>query len=157
MKVFVSLAFLAAVTSGCQSASASPPMPAPSDLQAVSEVIAAYRISVNAGDIERLLAIASDDLEVIPPGEQALKGAAAHQLLRGLLNQFTIQLQPFTDEEIVVSGDWAFQRYTYELSLKPKAGGDSVVERGHGIHIFRREADGSWRLVKDFFSSVPKS
>lgn len=132
-----------------------PSLKSESDVQSVKNAINEWRNAVNTGDIERLLKVASDDLEMIPPGEQPLTGSDAHQFLRGFVEQFNAQLKPFANEEIVVSGDWAFQRYTYELTLTPKAGGDSVVEAGHGIHMFRRHGDGSWRLVKDIFNSVP--
>jgi ketosteroid isomerase-like protein len=152
---FLSVAALTAITRACHSVPVASSMRNESDHRAVRAVIDEWRDAVAAGDSRRLLAVVSNDLEVIPPGQGALTGSAAHQFFQSLFDQFTIQPKPFTDEEIVVSGDWAFQRYTYELTLTPKAGGASVTERGHGIHIFRRSADGSWSLVKDIFNSVP--
>ena len=94
-----------------------------SDIQSVKNAINELRDDVNAGDINKLLKVASEDLEMISPGEPPLTGTDAHQFLRSLLEQFRAELTPFSNEEIVVSGDCAFQRYTYELSLTPKAGG----------------------------------
>jgi ketosteroid isomerase-like protein len=94
------------------------------------------------------------DLEVIPPGEQPLAGADAHDFYGDLFDNFTTFLKP-TDIEVVVSGDWAFRRYAYELSLTPKAGGETLIMRGHGIHMFKRQADGSWRVTKDIYNTLP--
>ncbi len=44
------------------------------------------------------------------------------------------------------------RRYQYKLSLTPKGGGESNVMSGQGIHILKRESDGSWRFVKDMWS-----
>jgi len=66
-------------------------------------------------------------------------------------------LSPFKDEEILVSGDLALQRYTYELTVTPKAGGDPVELSGYGFHVFERQRDGSWKLSKDMWSVAPMS
>ncbi len=111
-------------------------------LQAVRRVIDDWRNAVNAGDADQILRIAADDLEMMPPGQAALSGMSAREFLRGFVTQFRAELQPFRNEEIIVCGDWAFQRYTYELRLTPKAGGDPLTERGDGIHMFRRDTTG---------------
>jgi ketosteroid isomerase-like protein len=125
-------------------------------LEEVRSAIRGWRDAVNAGDFDGILRIAADDLEIMPPGQFAVVGRDAHEFLRGFLDQFKVDLKPFTNEEIIVSGDWAIQRLTYEITLTPKAGGDSITERGDGFHIFRRDRGaGSWRLVKDVSTSVP--
>ncbi len=119
----------------------------------VRRVIDDWRNAVNAGDIERMLQIAADDFEIMPPGQPGLSGASAREFLQGFVSQFKANLQPFSNEEIIVCGEWAFQRLTYELTLTPKAGGDPINERGDGIHMFRRDTTGSWRLAKDISTS----
>ncbi len=110
--------------------------------------------AVNSGDIEQVLRIVSDDVEFMPPGQAAVAGAAAHNFLRALLGGFRLRVSPYTNEQIEVAGDWAFQRYSYELALTPRAGGESMVQRGDGIHIWRRDANGAWRVAKDVFTAV---
>jgi ketosteroid isomerase-like protein len=121
----------------------------------VEGVIRELRNAINAGDIDRLLQIAAEDLELMPPGHFAVAGRDAHEFLRGFLGQFKADLKPFTNEEVSVAGDWAIHRLTYENVLTPKSGGEPITERGDGFHIFRRDgATGSWRLVKDISTSV---
>ena len=119
----------------------------------IRQVIDDWRNAVNAGDIDRILEIAADDLEMMPAGQPAVSGTDAHELLRGFVNQFTADLQPFSNEEIIVCGEWAFQRLTYQITLTPKGGGDSITEQGDGIHMFRRDTAGTWRLAKDVSTS----
>lgn len=121
---------------------------------AVQRVIADWRNAVNAGDLDRILQITADDFEIMLPGQSALSGGSAREFLKGFVTQFSANLQPFANEEIIVSGNWAIQRYTYHLTLTPNGGGDPIIECGDGFHIFRLERDGSWRLVKDISTSV---
>jgi len=122
----------------------------------VRRVIDDWRNAVNAGDIDRILQIAADDVEIMPPGQPALSGANAREFLQGFVSQFRADLQPFRNEEIIMCGEWAIQRLTYEITLTPKSGGDPITESGDGFHIFRRDvATRSWRLVKDISTSVP--
>lgn len=124
------------------------------DVDAVRNVVDDLIAAANTNDAEGVLELLCDDLEAIPPGEQPVTGARAHQLFRGFFEEFIVRLEPSTIE-IVVSGDWAFRRYAYELTLTPKAGGDAIIERGHGIHMFRRQDDGSWCLAKDIWTRLP--
>jgi ketosteroid isomerase-like protein len=123
----------------------------------VQAVLRRWRESVNAGNADDLLELVADELEMIPPGEEPLKGAAAHQFLRGFTDDGVANLELFRDEEIVASGDWAFQRYSYELKMTPKDGSDPMTIPGHGIHMFCRQDDGSWNIQKDVWNVVPSS
>jgi ketosteroid isomerase-like protein len=124
-------------------------------VQEVRRVIDDWRNAVNAGDIDQILQIVADDFEIMPPG-QPLSGAGAREFLQEFVKQFRADLQPFRNEEIIMCGEWAIQRLTYEITLTPKGGGDAITERGDGFHMFRRDgATGSWRLVKDISTSVP--
>lgn len=125
--------------------------------EGVRRAIADLRDAVNTGDAPRIYQITADDFEMMPPGQTALSGTGAREFLSGIVTQFNAELKPFTNEEIVVSGEWAFQRYTYELTLTPKAGGSPATQRGDGIHMFHRDAAGSWRLAKDIFTSVSET
>jgi len=126
-------------------------------VNAIKSVLARWRESVNAGDADGLLALVTDDLEMIPPGVAPMRGAEAHQFLRGFTDEGKANLSPFKDEGVIVSGDLALQRYTYELTITPKDGGDPVEMSGHGFHVFQRQRDGSWKLSKDIWSLAPKS
>ena len=121
------------------------------DVQAVRGLIDGWVEAVNSNDREQIMSLVAEDLEMIPPGEQPVKGAEAHQLLRGFFDSFTLRLKSPT-LELILSGDWAFRRYAYQLTLTSKDGGDSVTHEGQGIHMFRRQSDGSWKFAKDIWN-----
>jgi ketosteroid isomerase-like protein len=88
------------------------------------------------------------------PGQPAVNGEAARRFLSGLVTEFNADLKPFSNEQLIVCGDYAIQRYTYDLTLTPKSGGSPMAQQGDGLHIFRLDASGRWRLAKDVFTSL---
>ncbi len=52
----------------------------------------------------------------------------------------------FSTEEVEVFGDLAYERGTYTLQVLDKTDGQVTqeIENRH-VHIFRRQADGSWK------------
>jgi ketosteroid isomerase-like protein len=58
-----------------------------------------------------------------------------------------------TSISFTVSGDWAFERYSYKSKDVDKKTAVVTADRGKGINIFRRGADGKWRVAIDGWSS----
>ena len=52
-----------------------------------------------------------------------------------------------------IIGDWAFERYTYKSKDVEKKTRAVTTDTGKGINIFRRGADGKWRVAVDGWSS----
>ena len=136
---------------GIGTSCARPPSNAP-DVEGVRTAINHLRAAVNAGDQAAFFGLTADDFEVFPPGAEPRKGAAARDMFRGLFADSSPSLEPFTNEELEVSGAWAIQRYSFRLTLTPKSGGNATTEAGSGLHIWRRGADGQWRLAKDIWT-----
>ncbi len=124
------------------------------DKAAVESVIEQFINAANANDPDLLLSFVCDDVEAIAPGEAPVTGADAHQLYRSFFEPFHFAFESNTTE-LVVSGDWAFRRYAYDITLTPKDGSDVINMQGYGIHMFRRKGDGSWCVAKDMWNSVP--
>ena len=84
----------------------------------------------------------------IATGPEAVKAAfAGFYALPGM----TIHWEPAT-VEAARSGELAYSRGTYELSFTdPK--GKPVTERGKYATVWRKQADGTWKVVLDIFNS----
>jgi ketosteroid isomerase-like protein len=52
-----------------------------------------------------------------------------------------------------VIGDWAFDCYTYKSKDVEKKTSAVSTDQGKGVNIFRRGADGKWRVAIDGWSS----
>jgi len=125
------------------------------DRAAVRAVIDEEVRAANAGDADAFLAIFSDDAVAIPPNAPAVAGDAVREWVRSLLEQVDIALSSYEDEQLILAGDYAIHHYSFTWTVTPKGGGEAVVERGQGIHILRREQDGSWMITHDIWNSSP--
>ena len=89
----------------------------------------------------------------MPPNEPPIVGKAALRswFLR-VTDQFSIDLD-FSVEEVKTSGDWAFERFSFRRTMTPAGGGEPATARGKGIHVYRRQSDGSWKIARDIWNS----
>ncbi len=106
----------------------------------------------NAHDIDAWLAFIADDARMLPPGAPPVVGKDA---IRDLVNAFMSAGVVVTHnlEDVVVSkgGDLAYVSYSYELTFTGPEG-TPVTETGKDISIYKKDADGSWKLAIDMWS-----
>lgn len=103
-----------------------------SEEQAIRQLHDTWIAAVNAGDLERLLAMIADDLVLINPegapmGREGFveKFSGAHQL-------FHIDCRSAL-KEVVVAGDVAYTHSHDTLAIAPKAGGEAVHLAGYRL------------------------
>ena len=58
-------------------------------------------------------------------------------------------------KEILVSGDLAVVRLVWTLKVRPKGGAPEETTREPGMDIFRRQADGSWKIARYMAYEAP--
>jgi uncharacterized protein (TIGR02246 family) len=117
--------------------------------QLVSREIAAF----SAMDTATLGNVFEDSVVAMPPNEPAIQGRAAFiAWAQALGDQFTIAGE-YTSNDVTVSGDLAVHRYVGRLTMTPKAGGEAMSESIKGVHVLRRQADGSWRITQDVWNA----
>ena len=124
------------------------------DMAAIEAVRVAEGEAGAAGDVEAFLALLTDDVITMPPNAPLIMGkAAAKEWLEGFVAQYTVVMDSYTTDEIEVSGDLAFERYTGAWTLTSKATGESMSETMKGIHVYRKQADGSWKIARDTWNT----
>lgn len=113
----------------------------------------AYVVAINSNNVERLLAMLTEDVVFLAPNGQPMVGkAAVRPWLEGYIKTFKTHWDKPV-QEFVVNGDWAFERYSYTSTDTPLAGGDIVKDTGWGLLIYHRDADGKWRVARDAWGS----
>ena len=123
------------------------------DEAAIAEFNRQYLAAINGSDIDALARLTTGDHMMISSGRAPLAGKEA------LVNAMTRAFERFdfeeswAPEETVVSGDLAYQRGTFVVVAKPKAGGEGSRTTGNFMRIYRRQPDGAWRMVRDMFNS----
>jgi uncharacterized protein (TIGR02246 family) len=148
-----STVLLALVTVAC---SASPPVHDPAtDVAAINKIREQEIAAFSAGQPDALVAVFTDNAVVLPPGEAQLNSREAiRSWAQNLANEFTVR-GGYTGSDVQVVGDWAIERYTGFLTVTPKKGGPPVEDHLRGIHVYQRQADGSWRITQDIWNSEP--
>ena len=112
-----------------------------------------YVAAINSNDVDTLVADLTDDIVYQAPGAPEVIGKAAVQAwVAGYFAAYRTKWEK-TSIGFTVSGDWAFERYTYKSTDTDKATGAVTTDVGKGINIFRRGSDGKWRVAIDGWSS----
>ena len=90
----------------------------------------------------------------MPPNHAAVRGRAEleeyfKERFSGTRFRFA-----FTFSDIQLAGDVAFERLEYNAVIWP-AGGDgrAIADGGKGLHVYRRQSDGLWKLALDIWNS----
>ena len=125
------------------------------DEQAIKDAVNDGVTKINAGDSTGFIAILSDDVEVIPAGQPSVRGEAARKWAHDFFRAYNVQLKPYSNVEVSISGDLGYHRYDYEWTVTPKNSGPTITEKGSGIHILRRQPSGKWLVIKDIWSPLP--
>ncbi len=156
MTGFIRSAALACIlAAGLQACNAPPETgPAEQDLAAIEMAAhGSYVDAINSNDPERLAAVLTDDVVYQYPGAPELVGKeAVLEWVRGYMGAYSTKWEK-TSLGFAASGDLAVERYTYNSTDTDRKTGEVVTDTGKGINVFRRGADGTWRVAIDGWSS----
>jgi ketosteroid isomerase-like protein len=113
----------------------------------------AYIDAINANNVDNFLATVTDDLVYLPPNSAAIVGKSdVGPWVQAYFEAFHTEWVK-TTIEFVVQGDLAYEWYTYQVTDTPRDGGDVTTDSGNGINIYRRGADGTWRVSRDVWAT----
>lgn len=92
----------------------------------------------------------TDDAMVLPPNAPAVSGHAA-------IEAFFKTFPPITtfelrDQEVAGAGDLAYKTGRYAMTMAIP-GGPTVADSGKYLEVLRKQSDGSWKTLRDMFSS----
>jgi uncharacterized protein (TIGR02246 family) len=116
-----------------------------------------FLAALRAKDFARVKAHYAPDAVMIQPGEPVFKGIAA---ISANYDQFARDAGASVEginNSIVVSsaGDLAFAEGTYDAGFtNPKTKAISH-SKGYYVLIYRKQPDGSWKIVRDISSTIP--
>ena len=115
------------------------------DVVAITSLRDSIQAAETGGRPDGLFAAFAEDVVVMAPGMAALVGkAAATETMRGMFQAMSMSVQ-YASEELVVMGDYAFDRGSYNATMTPKAGGGTTSDRGKYLWLLHRQADGTWK------------
>jgi len=130
----------------------------PGDEDAVRHIIEvrdAWIAAVRAKDVERLMEYLTDDVVMMHPNRPAVVGKEANRAdLVAAFGKFSVE-QTAVSDEVIVAGEWAFDRSRATTTLTPVSGGERVRVRSKTITILRRQANGAWKIARVIGNSDP--
>ncbi|MDX1640749.1 MAG: DUF4440 domain-containing protein [Balneolaceae bacterium] len=123
------------------------------NINAINEIREREEIGAEAGDVELLLSLRTDDFISIPPNQPPVEGKkAVGEFLTEIHEQTDTELT-FISDEIIIAGDWAYDRGTLEGIVTPENDGEPVNIEGVYLFILKRQVDNSWKYSRAMWSS----
>jgi uncharacterized protein (TIGR02246 family) len=104
--------------------------------------------------LDRIMKLyAPDAVFLSPDGSRVTREAAIRELMKKVMSAVTsnIALSGITTES---SGNLAYDSGSYKETLVPTAGGPSQEMQGHYVIVFKRQADGKWRIIQQVWTVV---
>ena len=108
---------------------------------------------MNASDVDRVLQVWADDGVLMPPAHPSIHGRAALLQYLGelfLRARFAFEFEP---TEIELGTELAVERVNYRVTMWSLGGQKQTEDVGKGLHVYRRQTDGTWKLQIDVWNS----
>jgi uncharacterized protein (TIGR02246 family) len=153
MKVFlVSIASLLLIS--CAGSQARAPSNADEIRAAIVAIDKKFIADVKRGDAAAGAAAYTDDAILMPPNKSPIEGK---QAIEKYLAELSSQLQSsdfqLSISEVDVQGDTAIVRGTYSANFTVPGMDAPMEDRGKTLNVWKRQADGSWKLHRDIWNS----
>src|SRR5437867_862894 len=109
------------------------------DEQAIRDLVATWQRATEAGDLDRVLGLMSEDVVFLTPGRPQMRGReefAALWKAGGKPLRMDLQIEI---KELAVHGDWAHAWTHIRLTVVPSEGAPPVRRSGPTLTIYRKE------------------
>jgi len=115
--------------------------------EAIDEARQAITEGWLTSDANLILSHTAENVTLLGAHEQPVHGiAAAREYLeaRFAVVQFT-RLPTHEDREVIISGDLAVERSSFDWEWKMLESGETATDQGTFMGIWRKQPDGSWK------------
>jgi len=138
------------VAAGCAAPSQGPTVDLEAERSALMNADAAWFESHD--DIDRFVTFLADDAVFMPADAPAARGDAIRSTWEQLLSLpgFNLEWQA-SSAAVAEAGDMGYTLGTYELTIEQD--GTPMVTVGKYVTLWRKQADGSWKVVVDCFNA----
>ena len=129
-----------------------------SDRKAIADGYLHWIDATQAKDVNAVLVLYTDDAVVLPDHENMITGRAA---IRGFYERWysskgKLVKQQFEETSIFMGGaDVAIETADYSGTMN--VGGKDVLFKGKNMVVWKKDAEGSWKIFRDIWNSSPTS
>ena len=93
----------------------------------------------------------TEDAVFMPPNMAELKGAT--NIGSWMASYPSVAKTKFTIVDLDGSGDIAYVHGTYEMDVTPPGATVAMHDKGKYLEVWHKQADASWKVVRDMFNS----
>jgi ketosteroid isomerase-like protein len=147
-RVYGAMAVIGAVLAACATMGGSA-----TDEAALREAGDLYVKAVNSGNVDLYMERwDSQGIRMTPDGPSVF---GAEEIRKVVARNFPAATREMTlkTEEVVVFGSIGYARGVYTTRVTPKSGGAPSLVDGKFLTVYRRQADGSWKIYRDCYNS----
>jgi uncharacterized protein (TIGR02246 family) len=122
---------------------------------AVAAVLARYEDALNASDTSAVMPLYTEDGVFMAQNNQSAVGTTAvRQAYDAVFKAITLNVKFKIAEIVAISPDWAFARTYSAGTTVINATGATVAEGNQELFIFKKGADGAWKIARYCFSTT---
>jgi uncharacterized protein (TIGR02246 family) len=120
---------------------------------------AKWNQEVNAKDTEGLAGHYADDAFFVAPGMAPAEGSTAiRQFYANASTDPALDVEVASDKvDVAASGDLAYSRGHFTEKYTDKKTGKVMSDKGSYLSVYKKQPDGSWKMVEDFAAVDPDS
>ncbi|MFC1830995.1 YybH family protein [Thermodesulfobacteriota bacterium] len=123
---------------------------------AVEEIFDTYSSTNMKKDAEGWIALWDEEGIKMVPDLPSIYGKSAIGEFKHKKSQIPDEMDmSIKVEDAQIAGDFGFAHGTYFVSVTPKGGGAVKSKEGKFLTIFKKQADGSWKIYRDSVSPNP--
>jgi uncharacterized protein (TIGR02246 family) len=120
---------------------------------AIDSANARFLDALKRNDTTALANNYADDAIVMMGNMEAWRGReAVRKGFAGMIAQMPVKDFSFRTEDVMVGGDLAVETGSYEGTFQAKDGKE-MKDKGKYVVVWKRQADGSWKIVRDVANS----
>ncbi len=125
------------------------------DVASVRGVLSSYETALNASDTGAVMPLyAEDGVFMAPYSPSAVGTAAVRKAYEATFKAITLNVKFHVVEVVQTSPDWAFARTNSAGTVTIHATGAKSAEANQELFIFRKDADGKWKIARYGFSTT---
>jgi uncharacterized protein (TIGR02246 family) len=118
----------------------------------IEQGTARFADAFNRGDIAAVAAMYDTGAVVLAPNAPVMRGRQNIEALWNGARQQGFRTLNLAVNSVEAAGNHAIELGSYTLVIQP-SGQAEVTDRGKYMVVWRRQADGSWKLYRDMFNT----
>ena len=142
----------ALVLNGCASQT---PVDAAAELAALREAADAYHVAASAKDADAVVGLYGEGAIMVPPNADMVEGLEGVRGYRfGFIETPGVELEfEIVQAEVSATGDIGWTLAIGEITINQPEG-PPRRDRVRDFHMWKKQADGSWKVVVDMWNSA---